>query len=70
MVEWGLPPLKALRAATSNAAELLRLPDVGTIERGKVADLVLWREDPLEDPTALLNPAGVWKGGDEVPLPD
>jgi imidazolonepropionase-like amidohydrolase len=70
MVEWGLPPLKALRAATSNAAELLRLPDVGTVERGKAADLVLWVEDPLEDPTALLNPAGVWKGGDEVPLPD
>jgi imidazolonepropionase-like amidohydrolase len=69
MVEWGLTPLKALRAATSYAAELLRLPDVGTVERGKVADLVLWLEDPLEDPTALLNPAGVWKDGEEVPRP-
>lgn len=69
MVEWGLPPLKALRAATSNAAELLRLPEVGTIERGKIADLALWFENPLEDPTALLNPAGVWKDGEEVALP-
>ena len=70
MVEWGLTPLKALRGATSHAAELLRLPEVGTVERGKVADLVLWFEDPLEDPTALLNPAGVWKDGEEVPRPD
>ena len=41
MTEWGMPPLDALRAATANGAELLRLEDVGTIEVGKRADLVL-----------------------------
>ena len=35
----GWPPLDALRAATANGAELLRLEDVGTIEVGKQADL-------------------------------
>ena len=35
MVEWGLTPLKALQAATSYAAELLRVPDVGTVEAGR-----------------------------------
>ncbi len=51
MVEWGMPPLDALRAATANGAELLRLHDVGTIEAGKRADLLLVDGDPVEDPS-------------------
>ena len=35
MVQWGMTPLKAMQAATANGAELLRLPDVGTIEDGQ-----------------------------------
>jgi imidazolonepropionase-like amidohydrolase len=66
MVEWGLPPLKALQAATSNAAELLRLPDVGTVEEGKAADLVLWDGDPLDDIQAVLKPSLVMKDGRHV----
>jgi imidazolonepropionase-like amidohydrolase len=66
MIEWGLPPVKALEAATANAAELLRLPDVGTVEKGKAADLVLWPGDPLEDPEILLFPAAVWRTGELV----
>jgi imidazolonepropionase-like amidohydrolase len=64
MVEWGLTPLKALEAATSNAALLLRLPEVGTIEGGKAADLVLWKSNPLDEVTALLAPVLVMKAGE------
>ena len=66
MIEWGLAPLKALKAATSNAAELLRVPSVGTVEEGKPADLVLWPGDPLDDPSLLLSPVAVLKGGEVV----
>ena len=64
MVEWGLTPLRALQAATSNAAELLRVAgEVGTVEVGKAADLVLYRGNPVDDPSVLLAPATVWQGG-------
>jgi imidazolonepropionase-like amidohydrolase len=70
MVEWGLPPLRALEAATANAAELLRLEEVGTIEEGKAADLVLWSGDPIEQIDAVLKPELVMKSGETVGLPD
>jgi imidazolonepropionase-like amidohydrolase len=63
MVEWGMRPLEAMVAATANGAELLRTPDVGTVEEGKLADLVLYDAEPLEDPTTLRAPRSVWKGG-------
>jgi len=64
MVEWGLPPLRALEAATANAAELLRVPEIGTIEEGKEADLVLWEGDPIQDATVLLAPSLVMQAGE------
>jgi len=63
MVEWGSTPLDAMIAATSNGAELLRLPDVGTVESGKLADLVLYDGNPVDDPATLRSPRTVWKGG-------
>jgi imidazolonepropionase-like amidohydrolase len=66
MVEWGMTPLKALQAATSNAAELLGLPDVGSVKAGMAADLVLYDEDPLEEIAALLQPVMVMKAGEVV----
>jgi imidazolonepropionase-like amidohydrolase len=63
MVEWGMAPLDALRAATANGAELLRLSDVGTIEVGKRADLLLVDGDPVEDPPTLLGRKRVWRAG-------
>ena len=66
MVEWGLSPLRAMRAATSDAAELLRLPEVGSIEPGKSADLCVYDADPLEDISAVLTPRMVLKGGEVV----
>ena len=49
LVEAGLTPSEAIAAATSNAAAHLGLEDVGTIEPGKVADMVLLSADPLAD---------------------
>ncbi|MHC4536722.1 MAG: ankyrin repeat domain-containing protein [Planctomycetota bacterium] len=50
LVQAGLSPMEALQTATYNAAKCLGLLDtMGTVERGKVADLVLLDADPLED---------------------
>ena len=50
LVRSGLTPLEALRSATYNPAEFLgALDSLGTITRGKVADLVLLDADPLTD---------------------
>ena len=63
MIEWGMRPLDALRAATANGAELLRLPEVGTVEVGKRADLVLVDGDPADDPGTLSGRKRIWQGG-------
>jgi imidazolonepropionase-like amidohydrolase len=63
MVEWGMTPLQALRAATSSAAELLRSPDLGVVEPGAAADLVLFEADPVQDIEALTRPAAVMRAG-------
>jgi len=47
-VKAGLTPMQALQTATRNPAEFMgRLADMGTVEKGKVADLVLLDADPL-----------------------
>jgi hypothetical protein len=46
----GLKPMEVLRAATSNGAEAIGYAqDLGTLEPGKLADLVVLSKDPLED---------------------
>jgi imidazolonepropionase-like amidohydrolase len=50
MVKAGFTPLEALQASTINPAEFLGLSDsLGTIEKSKIADLVLLEADPLKD---------------------
>jgi imidazolonepropionase-like amidohydrolase len=50
LVEGGITPAEAIVIATRNAARFLgRLDDMGTIEKGKLADLVLLRGDPTAD---------------------
>jgi imidazolonepropionase-like amidohydrolase len=68
LVKAGLAPLQALRAATGWAAECLGWEhDLGTVEKGKLADLIVVAGDPLSDVTILQNPeriALVLKGGE------
>jgi len=48
LVESGLSPMKTLQAATLNAARCAgRLDELGTVEEGKIADMVLLEADPL-----------------------
>ena len=49
MVSNGVTELRALKAATSVAAELLRLGDLGVIAEGKIADLIAMPGNPLTD---------------------
>jgi imidazolonepropionase-like amidohydrolase len=60
MVKLGAEPLDALRAGTRNGAELLgKLDEIGTIEAGKLADLVLCRGDAVADVGRLCSPDNV-----------
>ncbi len=64
MVKYGLTPAQAIRSATGNAADLIgRAKDVGTLEAGKLADLIAVSSDPLKDVRALENVGFVMKGG-------
>jgi imidazolonepropionase-like amidohydrolase len=50
LVNAGLKPIDALQAATLNAAQFMnREKDLGTVEMGKIADLVLLDSNPLDD---------------------
>ncbi len=64
MVQAGIPPLAALRSATLTAAELLRIDDrLGTLEVGKLADLVAVPGDPSADITVMERVSLVMKEG-------
>jgi len=59
LVAAGLTPMEALMAATSNAARVLGAEgEIGTIEVGRWADLILLDADPLED---IRNTRRIWK---------
>jgi len=67
LVKLGMPPLEAIRAATSTASELLQKQDsVGTITKGKFADLIAVHGDPLSDITLLQHVSFVMKGGVQI----
>lgn len=67
MVEWGMTPTEALRAATVNAADALgKSQDVGSIAVGRYADFVAVAGDPLTDIRLLERPSAVIKGGVRV----
>jgi imidazolonepropionase-like amidohydrolase len=70
LVEAGLTPMQAIQAGTAWAAECCgREADVGTVEKGKLADLIAVTGDPLADISVLReakNIALVLKGGEMV----
>lgn len=59
----GLGPAGAIRSATSVAAEVLRLDDLGIIAVGKRADMMVVRGDPLDDLSLLAHPRAVVQDG-------
>jgi imidazolonepropionase-like amidohydrolase len=60
MVEGGLTPLEGIAAATHGSAQALGLPDVGTVQPGAVADLLVVDGDPLADVDVLRRPDRIW----------
>ena len=65
MIEAGMKPMDAIKAATISAAELLGMKDqVGSIEVGKFADIVAVDGDPLKDPKVFGKVVFVMKNGD------
>src|SRR5215813_4687956 len=64
MVRYGMTAMQAIQAATSNAADLLGHSDlIGSIKRGKFADIVAVSGDPLKDISLLENVEFVMKEG-------
>ncbi|HET7473502.1 MAG TPA: amidohydrolase family protein [Candidatus Limnocylindrales bacterium] len=67
MVAGGMTPAAALEAATRSAAQLLGVDDeLGTVEAGKLADLVVVAGDRLDLTDLAARVEGVWKGGVRV----
>jgi len=64
MVEMGMSPTAVIEASTRNGAEALGLlKDLGTIEKGKPADVIVVAGNPLQDMAAMKRVAFVVKGG-------
>jgi len=70
LCEIGMTPMEAIMAGTKNAAECMGLQqEIGTLEEGKLADIVISKEDPLKDIKSLGNPdniAMVMKNGEII----
>jgi imidazolonepropionase-like amidohydrolase len=65
-VKWGYTPAQALQAAMTNAAATLNYDlgkKVGSIEKGKFADIIAVAGDPLKDINETMNVKFVLKGG-------
>jgi imidazolonepropionase-like amidohydrolase len=64
MTAVGMPPIAAIRAATVNAADLLGMSDkIGSLEAGKLADLIAVNENPLQNIKTLQQVSFVMKEG-------
>ena len=66
MVRYGMMPMQALAAATSEAAKALGRPELGSVKPGHIADLVAVPSDPLADIHALQCASGVIKAGELI----
>jgi imidazolonepropionase-like amidohydrolase len=68
MIQAGMSEMDAIRAATVATADLLdRSADLGTIEAGKLADIIAVDGNPLEDITELERVTTVIRDGRVVP---
>ena len=64
MVEAGMPAMETIKAATTFAADLLGLSDrIGTIDKGKLADIIAVEGNPIQDIKAMQQVIFVMKEG-------
>ena len=64
MTQAGMPILECIKAATVNAADLIGVSDeIGTIEKGKLADIVAVDGDPTKDVKVMGKMVFVMKDG-------
>jgi imidazolonepropionase-like amidohydrolase len=69
-VDLGMPAIKVISALTRVGANILgKQRDLGTVEPGKLADIVVVNGNPLYDITALAHVETVVKGGRVVKSP-
>lgn len=68
MVEAGLTPMQALVAATGNAARVMGLAGLGTLEPGNHADFVVLDADPLTEIRNTRQIDSVWIAGKRLPV--
>jgi imidazolonepropionase-like amidohydrolase len=66
MAQSGMSPKDILLSATGGAARALRVKDIGTIEKGKWADLVVYDRNPLDDINNTKSISAVYVAGNEV----
>lgn len=66
LVDAGFTPIQSLEAATKDAAQFLRRKDIGTVEPGKKADLILVEANPLSSIRNLSKINKVFQNGREV----
>jgi len=63
LVDVGLSALESIQAATLNAAQLLRAPELGRVQEGHPADLIALSGNPLDDITAMESTTMVVRAG-------
>ncbi len=66
MVSAGMTPAQVIAASTSQAAQLMRLADAGTLSGGKSADFIVLDANPLEDIANTRRISAVYLRGDEI----
>jgi imidazolonepropionase-like amidohydrolase len=66
MQDAGMTPMQIIVSASKNAAEYLKLKDLGTLTSGHWADFIVLEADPLIDITNARKISAVYIGGDEV----
>jgi imidazolonepropionase-like amidohydrolase len=66
MAKAGMSPMKVIVAATGDAAKIMNLDDLGTIQPGKTADLLVLNANPLTDIKNTRQIHSVWIGGQRL----
>jgi imidazolonepropionase-like amidohydrolase len=69
MVKAGMTPMQTIVAATGGAARAMKLDDLGTIQPGKQADLLVLNANPLDNILNTRQIHSVWIGGRRLAMP-